>query len=28
MYLSKPVSIDDFFKAIEKFIPTSSKENL
>jgi len=28
MYLSKPVSIDDFFKAIEKFIPSPAKANL
>ena len=28
MYLSKPVSIDKFFKAIEKFIPSVTKKNI
>lgn len=27
MYLSKPVSIDKFFKVIEKFIPSVTKKN-
>ena len=26
MYLSKPVSIDKFFKAVEKFIPSVTKK--
>ncbi len=27
MYLSKPVSIDKFFKAVEKFIPSVTKKS-
>lgn len=27
MYLSKPVSIDKFFRAVEKFIPSVTKKN-